>query len=115
MYVQGFIVPVPAGGTPAALTADLLNPATSSSGVFGGQVLALRLNVDFSAAGVTIGTLGPVGALKLSDPASSLGDVFAWQPAGDSPLGGVIFFLGPLQLWDKACHHGIYDVRGPTA
>jgi len=36
----------------AALTADLLDPTTTSSGALGGEVLALRMNVDFSAAGV---------------------------------------------------------------
>lgn len=47
---------VPASGTPAALTADLLDPTTSASGVFGGDVVALELNVDFS--GYTAGTSG---------------------------------------------------------
>jgi hypothetical protein len=48
---------LPAGGKAGALTADLANPTSSSSGVFGGQVLALQLNVDFSSAGVTLATL----------------------------------------------------------
>jgi len=43
-------------GPVGALTADLINPTTSSSGAFGGQVLALRMNVDFSAAGAIGGT-----------------------------------------------------------
>ena len=42
---------LPAGGKANALTGDLTNPTTSPSGVFGGQVLALELNVDFSDAG----------------------------------------------------------------
>lgn len=49
---------LPAGGTAKALTADLINPTTSSSGVFGGQVLALKLNVGFSAANVTASGYG---------------------------------------------------------
>jgi hypothetical protein len=44
---------LPAGGTAAVLTANATNPNSSSAGVFAGQVLALRLNVDFSNAGVT--------------------------------------------------------------
>ncbi|MFO7690588.1 MAG: hypothetical protein R6W83_08560, partial [Cryobacterium sp.] len=40
------------------LNADLVNPTSSSSGVFGGEVLALRLNIDFSDAGVTMGNAG---------------------------------------------------------
>lgn len=41
---------LPQGGPHAALTADLLNPTDSSAGVFGGQVLALQLNVSFDPA-----------------------------------------------------------------
>jgi len=44
---------LPAGGTPDKLTADLLDPTNSSSGVFGGQVLALKLNIALSDAGAT--------------------------------------------------------------
>ena len=52
---------LPAGGPAAALNANLLDPhctshpcgQVTSSGVFGGQVLTLQLNLDFSAAGVT--------------------------------------------------------------
>ena len=42
---------LPAIGSAAALDADLLDPTTSNSGQFGGDVVALRLNVDFSDAG----------------------------------------------------------------
>lgn len=51
---------LPAGGTAGALTANLLNPTSTSSGVFGGQVLALQLNVDFSASGVLNAGYGDV-------------------------------------------------------
>ncbi|MBI5686429.1 MAG: hypothetical protein HZC54_15260 [Verrucomicrobia bacterium] len=56
---------LPAGGPPAALTASLVDPTSTSAGVFGGQVTALRINVDFSAAGVTVGPGGPVGAMRI--------------------------------------------------
>jgi hypothetical protein len=49
---------LPAAGTPAALTADLIDPMSSASGIFGGTVLALQLNVDFSAANLLGGTSG---------------------------------------------------------
>jgi hypothetical protein len=42
---------LPAGGTPAALTADQTDPQTTSSGVFGGQLTAATLNVAFDLAG----------------------------------------------------------------
>ena len=63
---------LPAGGTPGALTADASNPLSSSAGVFGGQVLALQLNVNFGTAGVTASTGGALGNLVLNDPTSPL-------------------------------------------
>ena len=47
------------------LNACLVNPSSSHSGNLGGEVLALELNVDFSAAGVTEGSGGPFGNLNL--------------------------------------------------
>jgi hypothetical protein len=43
---------LPDGSTPGVLTATVANPLTTSAGVFGSQVLALRLNLDFSNAGI---------------------------------------------------------------
>jgi hypothetical protein len=43
---------LPAGGTPKKLTKNHSNPTKTESGVFGGQVTALKLNVAFSNAGV---------------------------------------------------------------
>ena len=42
---------LPAGGTAGVLTASTVNPATTSGGVLAGQLVALTLNVEFSAAG----------------------------------------------------------------
>ena len=39
---------LPAFGAPAALNTDLVDTTSSSAGIFGGQVAALRLNIDFS-------------------------------------------------------------------
>jgi hypothetical protein len=49
---------LPASGPIAPLDSDLLDPTSSSAGEFGGDVLALRLNVDFSDAGVTASSAG---------------------------------------------------------
>ncbi len=49
---------LPTSGGPDPLNADLLDPTSTSSGVFGGQVLALRLNVDFNDSGDLSGTAG---------------------------------------------------------
>jgi hypothetical protein len=43
---------LPASGTPGPLTADLLDPLSSSSGVLGGEVVGATLNTDFSNAGL---------------------------------------------------------------
>lgn len=61
---------LPAGRTAGGLTSNLTNPTTSSAGVFGGQVLALQLNVDFSNAGLTpfgFGNLIVDGGLTVSN------------------------------------------------
>ena len=48
----GFIfVYLPATGVPGTLNANVVDPTTTSAGPFGGDVLALELNVDFSNAG----------------------------------------------------------------
>ena len=61
---------LPAGGTPNALKADAINPTTSNAGVFGGQVLALQLSVDFANKGITSGQ--PIGTFVLNDSTSPL-------------------------------------------
>jgi hypothetical protein len=86
---------LPQGGTPGVLTASATNPTSSSAGVFAGQVLALRLNVDFSTAGVTkvglaskkivSGKLaGATVAQVLTLANSVIGGSTAWLPAGVS-------------------------------
>ncbi len=53
-----------ANGSAAPLTADLLDPVSSASGVFGGEVVAATLNVDFSDAGLLAHPPGvPLGDL----------------------------------------------------
>jgi len=47
---------LPAVGPPAPLDQNLLDPLSSSSGQFGGDVLTLQLNVDFNNAGFLHGT-----------------------------------------------------------
>jgi uncharacterized repeat protein (TIGR01451 family) len=50
--LQGYF---PADGVPDVLTETELNPTSTSSGVFGGDVTGLRLDVDFSDAGLLPG------------------------------------------------------------
>jgi hypothetical protein len=49
---------LPASGTSAALTNDLLNPTSTPSGDLGGETTALRLNVDLNDASLLGGTAG---------------------------------------------------------
>jgi len=59
---------MPAIGPFAPLDGNTLNPTTTASGGFGGEVLGLELNVDFSDANVLPGTLGvPFGDLQLTN------------------------------------------------
>jgi hypothetical protein len=83
---------LPAVGTSGPLTSDLINPTSSSAGVFGGRVTALHLNIDFSDAGVMLGTSGlRYGDLRLcSLSVASLNGLTVRQIAGiaDTLLGG---------------------------
>ncbi len=69
LAIQNYL---PASGAPGVLTADLVNPTSSSANAFGGHVLALQLTVDFSAAGITQGPGGPLGSLTLCNTGASL-------------------------------------------
>ena len=73
---------LPAGGTPAALTADQTNPLTTSSGVFGAQMVAATLNVAFDLAG--IGKLTPQRT-----PPPYLGDLVYVAGCVDDDLVGL--------------------------
>jgi hypothetical protein len=88
--VEAILNYLPAGGSSGALTADLVNPDGSSSGVFGGQVLGLQLAVDFATH---TGGQGALGTLKLCNTGTSL-DGFTVSEilgAANTALGG-----GPL-------------------
>jgi len=87
---------LPATGTPAALDADLNNPVTTSAGIFGGDVLALQLNVDFSDAGVLTGAagvhFGDLMLYGLTGPVSGLNGqmVRSFASIANTGLGGGI-------------------------
>jgi hypothetical protein len=54
---------LPQGGTAGVLNGILLDPTTSASGAFGGDVAALKLNIDFADAGLLSASSG----LKFGD------------------------------------------------
>ena len=49
---------LPYGGTPGVLTTSRTNPLATEAGVFAGQGLCLKLNYDFSVAGLIPKNLG---------------------------------------------------------
>jgi hypothetical protein len=57
---------LPQAGAPGPLVADLVDPTSTASGVFVGEVVGLKLNVDFSDAGALPHPAGvPFGDLRL--------------------------------------------------
>ncbi|MGH8614202.1 MAG: hypothetical protein ACREYF_19770 [Gammaproteobacteria bacterium] len=71
----------PSAGTPAPLNANLVDPTSSASGQFGGEVVALKLNVDFNDAGHVGGAANvPFGNLTLC----------AFAPPNDSLNGTLV-------------------------
>jgi hypothetical protein len=83
---------MPASGAPAALDADLLDPASTAAGIFGGEVLALRFNIDLSDADFLSGTTSiDIGNLTLCGLAQSGLNgmtVRAFQDVANTALGG---------------------------
>lgn len=80
-------------GPRGSLNADLLDPATSASGEFGGEVLALTLNIDFADAGITLGSSGVrIGDLTLCNFATLAGlngmSVRGFLGVANTALGG---------------------------
>jgi len=64
--VAGVTGYLPSSGAPGPLNADMMNPMTTSSGSFGGEVAALDLNVKFSDAGLLAGAANTrVGDLRI--------------------------------------------------
>jgi hypothetical protein len=78
---------LPQGGTPAKLTQSSVNP-TSKISVFAGQVLALKLNVDFSAAGITRMGLGTLTVVSGELAGATVNEILALANAvlGGAPL-----------------------------
>lgn len=91
---------LPASGPPQTLTNDVSDPTATSSGVFGGEVTALAVNVDFSAGGLLggsvttdFGDLSICGATGLSNMTVS-----SFLALAENTLGGANTGLTPTQL-----------------
>jgi hypothetical protein len=84
---------LPQTGPAAALNATLVDPTSSSSGIFGGQVAGLRLNIDFADAGYTAGTAATkYGDLHLcaltATPGLNNSTIRQFQTVVNAALGG---------------------------
>jgi hypothetical protein len=65
---EASLVYLPATGPPFPLDNDYSDPTSTEAGIFGGHMLALQLDVDFSDAGYLLGPSGiPFGDLILFD------------------------------------------------
>ncbi len=100
---------LPTSGAPGPLDADLLNPTTSSSGLFGGEVAALKLNLDFSNAGLIPNSSGLL-----------LGDLILTGFSGsESSLNGLtvnqFFPLSQTALAGQATSIELADIDNITA
>ena len=88
---------LPDVGPIGALDADLANPTSSPSGAFGGDVAALKLNIDFSDAGLLGGNgtnhfgdlvLHNFGETQRGVPGLNLKTVRAFSTIVNNVLGG---------------------------
>ena len=100
---------LPTSGLPGPLDANLVNPITSSSGLFGGEVAALKLNLDFSNAGLIPNSSGLL-----------LGNLVLTGLSGqESPLNGLTIAqflpLSEAALSGQATSIGLTDIDNITA
>jgi len=81
---------VTCGGTPSCLKSNYTNPTNCAAGQFAGQVLCLKLNVDFGDAKSVTGFAGGCGDLILNDSTCPLNGQSVRQILGlcHTALGG---------------------------
>ncbi len=94
---------LPATGAPGPLTADLLDPASSASGSYGGEVAAMRLNIAFgddnllgSTTSIHLGDLTVCALTGTQTPLNGQ-NVRAIQAEANTILGGG---TAPVSLQD---------------
>lgn len=96
---------LPASGTLGPFTADLIDPSATASGAFGGEVLALALNVDFSpytggTSGIAFGDLRVCGVTPASLDGTTVSSVLAIANTllGGGSAGVTIAELAPIVI-----------------
>jgi hypothetical protein len=119
---------LPAGGTPGTLDQDYNNPTSTSAGVLAGQLLALKLNVGFSQAGIPVmlGLLsegGNYGAYVIDSCGGGYFDgltVEEFLAVADMAVGGNTAVLDGYGAtlsdvnWTATCLNELYDNCTPT-
>jgi hypothetical protein len=99
---------LPSTGLPGPLSASLVNPASTPSGIFGGDVVALTLNVDFSDAGFLHGTSSiPFGSLVLTSFSSGLSGL-------DGMTVSQFLAIANTCLGDGSCPYGLDNIAAIT-
>jgi hypothetical protein len=98
---------LPGQGALGSLNADLVDPTSSASGAFGGEVTALQLNVDFTDAGFLLGAspvrFGDVTLCGFSTPAAANGmTVRSLLSVANVALGGGSTSLTITELFQIA-------------
>jgi hypothetical protein len=100
---------LPASGPSGPLDANLVNPVTSSAGQFGGEAVALKLNLDFSKAGLLPNSSG----LRFGDL------VLTGFSGSESSLNGLtveqFFPLSQAALAGQATSIGFPDIENLTS
>jgi hypothetical protein len=79
---------LPAPGAPGVLTATVIDPASTSAGEFGGEVVALKLNVDFSSRFGNAVAFGDLRICKTSVAAVNGQTVAQFLATANQILGG---------------------------
>ena len=111
---------LPAGGTPSYLTADLPNnPTSTPAGVLAGQILALRLNMAYSCAGVfnELELLPEVACFARYMITEDCGSMFAgmrvdaFLAMADSAVGGYAGYRDMLSKFNETatCLNEMFD------
>jgi len=80
---------LPQSGNPAPLDANYVDPSATGAGAFGGDMVALQLNIDYSDAGISLG-----------NPKIAFGDLTLCNMGALSALNGVTVreFLGQANV-----------------
>ena len=113
---------LPSSGFPGALDSNLVNPTTSSAGTFAGEVAALKLNIDFSNAGLLPDSsgllLGNLVLTGFSGSESSLNGLTINQffPLSQAALGGQATSIGFPAIENLASEiNDAFDGGQPTS